>query len=226
MPHKIFTGYNFDFKHTIENGDDYFRLKLCKSNFNGPAGLKNYLSRDNNFGFNIPNSEKKYAIENNINIARKNPNVIIDCKIENKPLRDLFDMDNDSDSRAIQAGIENYNCYANRTLLDIVVGSFLFDLGPSFNLLGDSLVKPVRQPIVVELYRGGVSLDTYNEEKDLLEKQFELFRERIDQSDDGWVDVIPFNENLVFLKGVMGSMILYLRTSEIKFLITRSLVRH
>lgn len=202
LPQKVFTGYNFDFKHTIDDGYDYFNRVLCEHGDEGPMGLKN------SNGFNIPISVKKDIVENNVKVARANPSLILDCKIEKKPLINIFDIDSikkdEPDSKAIQAGIEHYNCFANRSMLDIVVGSFMKDLGLSFNLLGDSLVKPVQHTNEVELYLGNTDIEALNEEKDLVITQFELFRERIEQSEDGWIDVIPFNDNLIFLRGGNG----------------------
>ncbi|CAM8649854.1 hypothetical protein MCEMSEM18_00219 [Comamonadaceae bacterium] len=75
------------------------------------------------------------------------------------------------------------------------------DVGCMFNMLGDNLVMPRVTPPEFTLYRATEKV------KDFQLKIFELFREEIERSDDGWVDVIPVpgNENLIFLKGQNGA---------------------
>lgn len=66
-------------------------------------------------------------------------------------------------------------------------------------MLGDNLVMPASTPPEFTLYQ------TTEKDIDLQLKIFELFREEIELTEAGWVDVIPVpgNENLVFLKGAM-----------------------
>lgn len=74
-------------------------------------------------------------------------------------------------------------------------------VGCMFNMLGDNLAMQVATPPEFNLFRAN------EEEADFQLKLFELFREEIERSDDGWVDVIPVpgNENLIFLKGSNGT---------------------
>lgn len=85
---------------------------------------------------------------------------------------------------------------------DLLLLSYRFDhVAYAFNLLGDNLVAPMQLPPEFRLY---------NASKDELafERQvFNIFREEIDRSEYGWVEVIPFpgNNNLIFLKGKNGA---------------------
>lgn len=74
-------------------------------------------------------------------------------------------------------------------------------VGCMYNMLGDNLVTPVATPPELTLYKAS------EEEHAFQLKLFELFREEIERSDAGWVDVVPVpgNENLVFLKGPNGT---------------------
>ncbi len=228
LPEKIFTGYNFNYEHTIDDGDDYFNRVLCTNNQTRVVEgdeLKALLgdeSSPSSFTFNertgphnlkntsFYNADSLYVhkiIEHNINIANSNSCVIHDCAYDKRPLRHFLDATQDDyvpDNKAKQAGLERYKRFASRTVLDLVVGSFMKDLPQSFNLLGDSLVKPVNQPHEIELYLGNTDKASLNRDKALVKTKFDLFRKRIEQGCEGWVEIIPFNNKLVFLKGENG----------------------
>ena len=74
-------------------------------------------------------------------------------------------------------------------------------VGCIYNMLGDNLVMPVTAPPEFTLHKAG------EEETEFQLKLFDLFREEIERSNAGWVDVVPVpgNENLVFLKGSNGA---------------------
>jgi hypothetical protein len=117
-------------------------------------------------------------IQNNLNIARNNP------------------------FETIKENQDSY--YRNRTLIDIVLGGMMFQLHPSFQLVGDALIEPAKQGLETQLYLGNTDPETLSSDKELYASMFSLFRERIEMSNDGWVKVIPFNKNLIFLKGKNG----------------------
>lgn len=89
-----------------------------------------------------------------------------------------------------------------RSLIDIVIGGDLFFIQAGFNLLGDQLIQPREKQSVFQLYN--------TNESDLAEclthsnKKMNLFLQRIEEVNQGWVEVLPFNENLIFLKGENG----------------------
>ncbi len=120
---------------------------------------------------------KREDIEKSINVAHKYPNEKI--SIENR--------------------------FKNRDLIDVVLGNFCgLDFSSNFNFLGDSLVSPIQNKFEVTLYPGSLDKKTFLEEKELLLSKCKLFRERIDLGDEGWVEIIPFNDNLIFIKGRNG----------------------
>lgn len=88
--------------------------------------------------------------------------------------------------------------YLDMTAQKLVLKAFDFDVSTIFNLLGDSLVQPMENPVEVQLYNANE--ENLNEIREI----FKIFREEIDSSDIGWFDVIPFNDNLVFLKDADG----------------------
>lgn len=207
LPNKIFTGYNFDYEHTIDDGDDYFNRVIFSpfqyeiSGQVGPFNLKKNPTYNGDF------TDIQKIVEHNIKIANENATIIHDCPYDKKPLKNIFDTNqkkHQPDAESSKAGVERYKCFANRTVLDLVVGSFIKDLGLSFNLLGDSLVEPVHRSQRIELYPGNGDKASLNKSKELAMAKFYLFRKRIELGSEGWVDVIPFNKNLVFLKGKNG----------------------
>ena len=88
----------------------------------------------------------------------------------------------------------------------LVVGGYLSRLSDCFNLRGDLLVDPVHQSISTpSVY---FPLSSSEEEKSRTKEAdslaCKLFRREIENQDRGWVDVIQYNEHLVFLKGRDG----------------------
>lgn len=94
----------------------------------------------------------------------------------------------------------SYKFCDKRSLIDMIIGSensILIYSG--FNVIGDQLTYP-RQTNIPELClynRTPEDIDTENE-------FFNLFVKRIDEIGQGWVDIIPYNENLIFLRGEKG----------------------
>lgn len=88
--------------------------------------------------------------------------------------------------------------YSKMTLRDLLLLTFRWDLGCSFNLLGDNLVMPQRREPVYRFY------NATEEELDAMATIYRLFRDEMERTAVGWVDVLPFNENLVFLRGSGG----------------------
>ncbi|WP_392340719.1 hypothetical protein [Moritella marina] len=201
FPEKIFTGYNFDYEHTINDGYEYFK-SILRGKID-THGLQPYQTIMDQSSI----ADIKGIIEHNIKISHANPTLVLDCPYDKKPLKSFFDLgkkDYEPDSTAIQAGIDRYNCFAGRTMLDVVVGSLIKDLEVSFNLLGDSLVSPVKHHNEPELYWGHGDSLVLKQQKELATIKFNLFRERIELGGNGWVEVLPFNNSLIFLRGSNG----------------------
>lgn len=87
--------------------------------------------------------------------------------------------------------------YLDMTAQNLVLKSFDVELSYALNLLGDSLIDPMKLPAELEPNCSKKEID----ESRLLLK---LFRDEIDRTDAGWVDVLPFNGNLIFLRASDG----------------------
>jgi hypothetical protein len=125
--------------------------------------------------FGIMRDDSKKAISNNIKLAQNDPNKLI-------PINDK----------------------ETRRLIDVVIGGFLFHYSYTFNLIGDSLFQPENIEPVVKLYNENNYCDELVKDKEQEKLIYSIFRERIEESEMGWVDIIPFNKNLVFLRGLNG----------------------
>ena len=93
-----------------------------------------------------------------------------------------------------------YQFCKSRYLIDIIIGSENTTLiQPGFNVIGDQLVFPreTNTPELCLYNRSKENIDTENE-------FFNLFVKRIDEIGQGWVDIIPYNESLIFLRGEKG----------------------
>lgn len=96
---------------------------------------------------------------------------------------------------------------SGRRLIDFVLGGHFFtELGPSFNLLGDLLVSPVQSQLTEpEIYwPQTMSVEEKQREQAAIKELGALFRAQLDISPEGWVEVLPFNNKLIFLKGSNG----------------------
>lgn len=98
------------------------------------------------------------------------------------------------------------NVYTNRFELqyvtgkDLILHAFRHDyISNAFNLLGDNLLLPNANDPELTIYK--------QSEKQLkfTRKIIQYFRDAIELSTDGWVEVIPYNENIIFLKGRNGN---------------------
>lgn len=94
--------------------------------------------------------------------------------------------------------------YSDRSLEDFILGGYDQDIQTGFNLIGDDLVQPRNSPSLIELYNNDMEAESYKESLSVSCLVMEVFRQRIDGQDKGWVEIIPFNDNLVFLKGSGG----------------------
>ena len=87
------------------------------------------------------------------------------------------------------------------TGIDLLLHAFeMPSIAAAFNLLGDNLITPIQRAPEFRLYNAS------EVELAFERRVFDIFRQEIDRSESGWVEVIPFpgNDNLVFLKGKDG----------------------
>jgi len=73
--------------------------------------------------------------------------------------------------------------------------------GGMYNLLGDNLMAPYGGESVFRLYK------TTEDDRSSHQRIFNIFREEMERSVEGWVEIIPFphSENILFLKGSDGA---------------------
>lgn len=90
-----------------------------------------------------------------------------------------------------------------RSVKDIILGVVLFSWHMS-SLIGDMLISPQRQDNFINLHLVGMDSGEKDEYLFICKFFAQEFREVINLTDDGWVEVVPFNDNLVFLKGDNG----------------------
>lgn len=89
--------------------------------------------------------------------------------------------------------------YRGLTLRDLLLLTLRMDIDCAFNLLSDNLVQPKVLEPVYQLY------NTSAEDDQRMAAIFDIFRAKIEQASTGWVDVLPFNDNIVFLRGANGA---------------------
>ena len=108
--------------------------------------------------------------------------------------------------------------YSDRSLVDFILGGYDQDIQTGFNLIGDDLVQPREKSSVIELYNNDMEAESYKESLKASCLVMDVFRQRIDSQDKGWVEIIPFNNNLVFLKGDDGEFdIVFLGLKDYEF---------
>lgn len=91
--------------------------------------------------------------------------------------------------------------FVDLTGRDLLLHTFRLELAGAFNLLGSNLVAPMEAQTEFRVYNA-------NEDELAFDQRiFDTFREEIERSESGWVEVIPFpgNDNIVFLKGANGT---------------------
>jgi hypothetical protein len=94
-----------------------------------------------------------------------------------------------------------------RTLVDLVLGGFLFDcIEPAFNLMGGLLLSDSDSDLMVsERYWNGDYNPVEKRNSEIaVDLAGQLFRREIAIEHFGWVDVIPYNDKLIFLRGRNG----------------------
>lgn len=91
--------------------------------------------------------------------------------------------------------------YLDMTGRMLLLHTFSEYVGCMYHLLGNNLMDPMIGEPVMRSY------NVCEQEKEFELKLFEQFRLQIESSSDGWIEVlpVPFNANIIFLKGPNGS---------------------
>ena len=87
--------------------------------------------------------------------------------------------------------------HPSRKLIDIVLGGHLDEMAKFHHLLRDTMVRGAAYQAQQPVMKNGESVAAEPTLED-------LFRYRIDGQDKGWIGILPFNEDLIFLKGSAG----------------------
>lgn len=163
IPEKLFTGYDFKFDDTLEDGIHVLNQHIDLNKWD----LVESFSQN---------------FEHNIQQAMKNPDVLID--------------------------IYGHDCvHKTRKLIDVVIGAKFMELCMvGLNLITDQLVYPrVKNEYELCLYRpSDSSMESYIQDCNFYHSLLDLFIHRIESQETGWVGILPYNENLIFLKGKNG----------------------
>lgn len=168
LPEKLFTGYNFPFDKTIDDGH---YLANC-------SGNEEYSDLLLSYGI----TPKLFPTLNDV----------------------IRDMEIASGLKDKALPERNGHFYSGRALKDVLLGKYALQLPSSFNLLGDLLIEPSLNQAELTLCEIFLPIPEFINNKNLYLKAGEFFAERIRSYEAGWVDVIPFNDDLIFLRGASG----------------------
>ncbi|UUO23829.1 hypothetical protein FGD67_11705 [Colwellia sp. M166] len=201
-------------KHNLVKKDDLFTFRYAKLGM--PVKKISYQQISERLFFNGGKIPKKiftgynFPFDNTFSDGHYLVNAseikeIRDFGIERKTVfaKSLTDKDLLIAEKFRDATIEDlpFGC-GNRKVIDLVIGKYSFDLDSGFNLIGDLLVEPNNYGVELQLY----SPKDYDCEIEpyIATKACELFGERIREFSEGWLEIISFNDNLIFLKGANG----------------------
>jgi len=183
LPQKVFTGYNYDFYSKYDDGIWYFQNVIsCSEN---PFGFVSSLHPNVNFAklFSLPpnpnlNLNHEPIWKKNLAVALENPDLIV----------------------------KGQQHWPDRTLINVFLGQFMLDIFPSFNLIGDALVEPMLgDGWQTQIYfPKSMKPAKIREVIDKYDQLFKAFRDQIKRGEDGWVEIVPYNDKLIFLKGSEG----------------------
>ncbi len=173
LPLQVFTGHNFDFVSTLDDGHASRHMFQLHQNHPKKIVLKSIIG-----------SHDIETLRSDLALADSNPSL----KIEGS----------------------NFS----RSLKDYIIGGETFNIKHGTNLLGDVCVLPRLCDPVVKLYSPSScsgERDSSTHEGDTIREHIEyskfvvsIFQDRISESRLGWLDVLPFNDRLIFLRGENG----------------------
>ncbi len=208
LPLKVYTGYKSDFLSKLSQSQyeiNCFNEKISKfKNKDVSELLKAYELR---FEKDVDICYEKIC--NNIDIAlnqdfyHEDKQMVPKSQAENSIEYALIQFFNrhvpinkekNEDELVILDRSENFSTL----LLGALYRNNLFDFHTQLTYLADNLFFPQIKPVEIEMY------NLTNETKEKLEFIYSFFREILNRQTEGWVDIIPFNDNLIFLKGNDG----------------------
>lgn len=170
------------------------RQRLSQRLFNSGRELPDKVFTGYNFDFENTIDDQGYMFSNTLNLLSNiAPRIggYSDIAKNIMAIKDIKTQRIKSGSKTLQ-------------IQDIIIGGYFWELYDGYNLLGDLLIQPRKQENVHQIYNKDESDESFKRSISQRNKLLDLFYERISNQKDGWVTVIPFNKNLVFLKGQDG----------------------
>lgn len=193
-PKSVFSGYNFDFKNTFDNHHYLFNIAECPAA--DTLGLIRRYKTTMSLQYLNPSDQKKNDLIHNLNIANANSHYKITYNENNKSHC------NSEDSKKTHS-----TCH--RFIKDYVLCSAIKDVWQDgmFDLLNDTLILPERAiPAEPKLYYPMDYKPTKFDTEAVEYSQFASteIKKRLEETSKGWLQLIPYNKKLIFLKGENG----------------------
>ena len=216
MPSKLFTGHDFDFSgvfawdmhdlYEVLAKDKYLEnifiqklhIKLfCDDSFE----LDKYIEAMKGHYF-VDFNEERFKELLSLDLNTKIP--LTKRRTDNLP--SFFDSASNNLNEASTQTAEYEEVMVS--ISDLIIISNMFEIGGCYNLLGNNLTNFYDHAFGLDVevyYENSMSSDeseVYIKSAQFLQK---ILNQRFQQSNKGWVNVIPYNENLIFLSDDNGN---------------------
>ncbi|MDP8162070.1 hypothetical protein QJU89_04370 [Pasteurella skyensis] len=185
LPEKIFTGYDFPYKTYSDIFNLHFDKGICEIKTDLEIDSK---QKDDWFLFNDDN-----ILIDTINKIKDAPNSKIVFDYSEQFNRYHIDT---SFLKGHSYGINKSNPIHTEKLIDYVLG-YLTSILYAYNLIDDQFVYPQLDKNYIYTRGGFSSIDKYT-------RALNFFTLNSLALDKGWIEIIPYNDNLIFLKGKNG----------------------
>ena len=178
LPKKVYTGYNSDF---ID--------KFSKSQYEARSFNNKVAKFENKHISKIDFHEYRGLF-----LSGRSDNIIHQCadKLYQNIVNNIkIALDDDF-------YFEDNSDFFSNLLLGTLYDNNILDFYTQITFLSDNLFYPQTEPVEIELYNYD------NDKKIKLEFIFKFFRTLLNKQTEGWIEIIPFNDNLIFLKSDNG----------------------
>lgn len=215
MPSKLFTGHDFDFSGVLawDMHDLYEVLakdKYWENIFIQKLHIKLFCDDSFELDKYIAAMKEHYFVDFNEGRFKELLSLDLNTKIpltkrRTSNLPSIFDSTNNLNEASTQAA-EFKEVMVS--ISDLIIISNMFEISGCYNLLGNNLTElcdPSFGSDVEVYYEKSTSPDeseVYIKSAQFLQK---ILNQRFQQSNKGWVQVIPYNDNLLFLSDENGN---------------------
>lgn len=227
MPSKLFTGHDFDFSGVLawDMHDLYEVLakdKYWENIFIQKLHIKLFCDDSFELDKYIEAMKEHYFVDLNEERFKKLLSLDLNAKIpltkrRAENLRSIFDLADDTSSIVFSQTSEYKEVMVS--ISDLIIISNQFEVNGCYNLLGNNLTNFYEHGFgsdVEVYYENSMSSDeseTYIKSAQFIQK---LLNQRFQQSSKGWVHVIPYNDNLIFLSDDNGNYDLVIKNQRDK----------